>query len=450
MRASKYTSSKIASRLSACASLVRTIVDVGLPKLRYKTVKALIEHVSQSLPTADAGYCEPLILDYFKALAALLEFKAHAEHLSSDDWHELFDFCLDTARDLNRSTQSNGYDPGGRKVLLSHGSRSRYVNTPSTFGEQHPFSYTNSSQLAYPQLQSSNEDILRCVRHLAFVTNAPVVEKAESALDVLLDLLQSYPHSGKIQQSSYEAIYSILSRILNSDTALSLQIMGSLLPLVRTSWQRASQSLRETLLSILLRGQILFPPLLALDDNVDIRPNLIALRETLRDQYCARKAREHLLMEDVDFSDIVSSVGSEVPLSLSFAFLRFGASRGEEPWGVISTCASIYALLEGVATDEPSAEEAVSPRFSAKRQKRTRPFDELLHLMRSPQKGTRIYSLQVTAFLFQKVRFNLDILQTFLDSLLSVLLEDDVLVVSWTNFALARYVRSLAGLQTSY
>ncbi|KAL9126224.1 MAG: hypothetical protein Q9217_004696 [Psora testacea] len=437
-RASKYTSAKIASRLSACASLVRTIVDVGLSKLRYKTVKALVEHISQSLPTADAGYCEPLILDYFKSLATLLGFKAHVEHLSSDDWHELFKFCIETARDLNRPTQSVGYDTNGRSSQLNHKLRSRRYATPSTVGEQHhSFSSYESQQLAYPQLQGSNEDILLCIRHLISGANAPVVEKAEVTLEVLLDLLGTYPHSSKIQQSSYEAVYSIVSRTISSDTSLSLQIMRSLLPLIRTSWQRASQNLRETLLSILFRGEILFAPLLASNDGIDVKLGLVAFSEILKDQYCARKPREQLLIEDLDLSDTVPSGALRAPLSLHCASVRFGALKVEEPWATIYIGASICALLQRSATGNTKSEEVEDLPASPKRQKMISPLDELLYFMKSPQKATRMYSLQIAAFVFEKHDFDSNLLQNILESLLLALSDDDVHVVSWAIFALA-------------
>ena len=439
-RASKYTSSKIATRISAGAGLVRTIVEVGLSKLRSKTVKALIEHIIQSLPTADAGYCEPLVLDYFKALATLLGFKAHVEHLSSEDWRELIDFCIDTARDLNRTSLSSEDSVNDESIQGSLRSRSNRTNTPGILRDrQNTFSSHQPGQPLYPQLQGSNEDILLCIRHLTTAPNAPFLEKADVMLTVLLDLLASYQHSGKIQQSSYEVIGCILSRIISSDKSLALRTMTLIIPLIRASWQRASQGLREILLTILLRGEVLFSPSVASAEISDVTSSFAALLDTMKDQYCTRKPREQLILDDFDLSDTAPSPSSQVPQRLRCASQRFGMFKGEESWATVYVCASIYAVLDHRATASAKGEQMNDSRPHAKRQKRARPLEDLLLLMRGNQRATRMFSLQVAAFVFDRYHFDLDLLQNFLDAVLQHLSDDDGLITSWAIFALARY-----------
>ena len=406
-RATQYTTTKIAARLSACAGLVRTIVEVGLVKLRYKTVKAIVEHVSQTLPTADAGYCEPLQVDYFKALNTLLEYKPHTEHLSPDDWHEVSQFCVETARDLNRRTD-----------------------------QVHSFSSHDSQQLAYPQLQVSNEDIVLCLRHLLSATNAPIVLGAGPILNLVLDLLSTYPHPGKIQHSLYEILDSVLSCIVTSDTSLTLRTMERVLPLIKRAWDRATQPQREPMLSILIRGELLFGHLIRSDNRDETRESLSALLEEMKEHYCVKKPKDQLSMEGLDVSHFVPS-GSQAGLHLDAAPLRMCTTKGEESWYVIRVSAAIYLALEATAKMKLGLEEKDEYMIPSKRRKITRPMDDLLQYVKGRDTPTRVYALQVLAFSFTRHCLEDVYAPELTDLLISILSNDDNSVVPWAILVIA-------------
>lgn len=413
-RATKHTSSKIASRLSACASLIRTVVEVGLVKLRYKTVKALVEHISQTLPTADADYCEPLLVDYFKALSTLLGYRAHVEHLSPDDWHEISQFCVETAQDLNRLTSLRNGD-----VSSNHGSHS-----------------SGSQKSAYPQLQVSNEDILLCLRHLLSAANAPIIEKAESVLNLVLDLLSSYAHRNKIQHNLYEIIDSILARILTSNTSLSLRTMGSVIPLIGKTWERATQSQREPMLSILVRGELLLGHLTHSENGTEFLDDLGNLLAVMREQYCKVKPKDQLSMEHLEFSGLASS-GSQANLTLHAASLRICTHKGEEPWHVIHVSAAIYVALDTTATLRLEPDENDGFPNPSKRRKISRPMDNLLQDVKNTEPPIRVYALQVLAFSFSQKRLKKVDAQEITDLLMSIISGDDSSVVPWAILAVA-------------
>ena len=60
-QANRSSSIKAESRLASYASLVRTIVENQVRKIGSETVKAVVEHVCQSLPNADGSYCNPIV-----------------------------------------------------------------------------------------------------------------------------------------------------------------------------------------------------------------------------------------------------------------------------------------------------------------------------------------------------------------------------------------------------
>lgn len=410
-------------------------MEVGLVKLRYKTVKALVEHISQTLPTADAGYCEPLLVDYFKALSTLLGYRAHVEHLSPDDWHGVSQFCVETARDLNRPTALHSGDVSS--IPGSHSSRNRSLTKSNPMADQiHSFTSYDSQQLAYPQLQVSNGDILLCLRHLLSAANAPVLEESELVLNLVLDLLSSYAYLSKIQHSLYDIFDSILARIVTNDISLSLRTMGSVIPLIRKTWQRATQSQREPMLSILVRGELLMGHLIRTASRTETREDLSTLLEVMREQYCTRKPKDQLSMEDLDFSS-PSSSESQVCLALNAASLRMCTNKGEEPWYVIHVSAAIYVALETTATTKLEPEENDDFKISFKRRKITRPMDDLLQYVKSTHSPTRVYALQILAFFFSRHRLDNVVAQEVTDLLMSIISNDESLVVPWAILAVA-------------
>ncbi|KAJ6184784.1 PIK-related kinase FATC [Penicillium mononematosum] len=93
-RAQKSSKTPSASRLSTCASVLRMAVDLFLRNLRIKTVRAIVDHITETIPAPGEGLWEPLSLDYTKCLASLLRYRPHTEHLDEEDWENLISFCL--------------------------------------------------------------------------------------------------------------------------------------------------------------------------------------------------------------------------------------------------------------------------------------------------------------------------------------------------------------------
>lgn len=69
-------------------------VDLFLGNLRIKTVRAIVDHITETIPVPGEGLWEPLSLDYIKCLSSLLRHRPHTEHLDGEDWENLISFCL--------------------------------------------------------------------------------------------------------------------------------------------------------------------------------------------------------------------------------------------------------------------------------------------------------------------------------------------------------------------
>ncbi|PNH42528.1 hypothetical protein VD0004_g4798 [Verticillium dahliae] len=82
----KTTAASAATRLSKCAEALRLALNHGASKLKRKTVLAVIDHITQTLPGPDNNsheMVEPLLQNYIKAIVALLSHQANVEHLAT-------------------------------------------------------------------------------------------------------------------------------------------------------------------------------------------------------------------------------------------------------------------------------------------------------------------------------------------------------------------------------
>ena len=446
-RASKSVKTKVENRASACAALVRTVVEVGLRKLRYKTVRALVEHIIQTLPTADGGYCEPLIADYFRALTALLEYKAHPEHFLGEDWHELVDFCVQAACDLTRwsepndSALSNGgkFLNGSKSVRNGH-SRSA---TPSVVGDfGHKSSNNISQRTTDSQLKGSDDQIVLCLQHLVSVPNAPVSDRADVVLASMVEMLQSYQKASSTQQAAFECINSIMSRIIAIDIDLPLQTMKSVMPLLRRFWEpkEGAAAFNDTLLAFLSYGDVLLPRMITEDQTGDCITILQALVEVLRNDYCSRRHRAQLQLDDLVLLDPSLSISRNMPLSTKTIQIGLNGLRAESPWCLISRSAAILVALEtaAIARENPVDGDEIQ---EFKRQRLEHPMDDILHYIKGSLSPEKLYGLQVLLFIYDGLQLGEGTLQCHLDALLPCLSESDGSIVSWALLAINSYAR---------
>lgn len=441
-RASKTTKTKVESRLSACASLVRLLVDVALEKLRYKTVKALVEHITQTLPTADANYCVPLLKDYLKTLATLFDHKAHPEHFLDQEWQEAVDFCIDLTCDLNRTYEPDESSfPNG--VRSFHGSGPRRddlsrAGTPSTFGDHVRRSGKSASQgAAYPQLRNSDREVILCLRNLTSVPNAPIMDRAHKISTTLIDLLVSYQKTSTIQQPALETINSVMSFAITNDISLAMQTSNKVLSLFRQLWESKDATLKETLLVFLSYVEVLLPRIISAETTGDCKDTMNTIVEVLRNDYCSRRPREQLQFEDLSLRNPTSCVASQIPLGTKVHEVRNGSFKAEHPWCLISGSAAMMVALEKDtrAREKPIDKDDVHVR--AKRQRLTNLFDDLLYFVRGSLIPEKLYALQVFIFVFDSLRFDYITLQSYLNVLLPCLSDDDGLVASWAMLAMA-------------
>ncbi|KAL8949939.1 MAG: hypothetical protein Q9222_003988 [Ikaeria aurantiellina] len=441
--AAKSSSQKnpAASRLSACAAALRSIVEVGLPRLRLKTVKAVLDHVTQTLPTAAGGYYEPLKEQYFKVLRIILECPCHLEHFSSEEWHDLTDFIVQATKDLVPAQEYDGasqlHDDEPSPSLRRRSSRSATPSMRSTSS----FSRANgiTSRLRHNiQLKDAAEDVVVCLKHIARTSNGPVLEKAPILVDTLIMFIASSTHNDHVQQAAFETMNAVLSLVCTNDISLSLQILTELIPLIKRRWSTKSSFLNDQMMVPLLLGEPYLPQVVSRLDVSDDEPtDLLTLIDVMRDEYCRRHEEDQLQVDDLDLLDTLVGDPKQWPFSLKTFRLRFGAIKAESSWSLIHLTASVIKTLQSSWDSLSSRINYANGEPSVKRRRTEAPVESLFDRVRMSALNDKIYSLQVLCFVFDAFEFASSTLLNHIETILVLATEKNSSLCSWGMLALS-------------
>lgn len=437
-KSSKLTKSAAKSRLSLCAEIVRIAVETGVKKIRFKTVRAIVGHITQTLPGSDGYFCEPLVDDYFKTLKVVLGYPPHAEHFSKGEWCDLVDFCIETLHDLNftSSQRSSGFLDGNPTRDSWKGGLSRSATPGIDIDYRHKASHINSQENGTPQLRNSAEELVLCLYHLTSIPHAPILDKAPAALTNLLNLLESSSSTSNAQQAAFECINSIITAIRTDDISLTLQTLRNLLPIMQRLWNAKTSALKDQMLKLLLYGEVFFPSLISSGEAEDCKSNLKDLLEVFQQDYCKRPEREQLQLDDLLFPN--TRFAGLRPSSIKVFGLRSGAIKAEKPWFLLSIYASLIVALD---SDLKICEKMVSTdgfENRQKRQKLTNNLDDIFRSINSTDTTQKLFALQVLTFVFDKLTFGVDEMELNLEVLLPCLSDDNGFVASWAMLVLTR------------
>lgn len=426
------------SRLSACATVLRILVGVGLHKVRFKTIQAILDHITQALPASTGGYCEPLISEYFRAANTIFENSAHLEHLSHEAWHEFADFFIQAIKDLV-CTPSNGTsnplneDEGGS---FSRGRLSRSA-TPSarSASTAERLSSSLSRRPRGGHLKAPAESVILCLKHLASASNGPLLEKAHIIVDTVIEFLSSSKHSAPVQQAAFSTLNSILSRICTTDVSLTLRTVSGLIPIIRRLWSVKSNTFKEQMLVPLLLGEPYLPRIVA-QNSEDEMTEFLDLIDILREEYCRRNEREQVQIDDLDLTGSTPDLQKERPFSTRTFRLRLGLGRAESSWALIYISASIIATMSrhSLALDDHAKTTNVT--HATKRRKLENPIESVLQRLRFSALPDKLYATQIMTFLFDVVILDSSILLGYIETLLQCISDKNSSLCSWAMLAI--------------
>ncbi|KAK4204381.1 putative serine/threonine-protein kinase TEL1 [Triangularia verruculosa] len=322
------------ARLEKCAEALRMAVRHGASRIKRKTARAIIDHITQILQGPDDSYIAPLLKDYVKALCTFLQNSANVENLSAfsgESWDTCVDFCVEA---LSRYLEAGDRDSG-----------SRASPAPTLRASSVAISSQGSSQIG----SQIALDFLSCLNYLVAAPNAPVLRRASKISNVILQILQLRQMKiGELQKVAFSALNSIFVRTQTDDIALSKRLVMTLTPLLSHWWQPRAlsrdamlNSIRDEMLKTIYASHLYVESILRESADESFVQDLEELLDALWSDYSRREERARLQLDDITFTGM--ALPTDHPTTGVFS-LRPYNTAGEQNWALLENLAILEAI----------------------------------------------------------------------------------------------------------
>lgn len=429
-------SSKAASntRLSTCASVLRIAVDVFLRNLRTKSIRAIIDHVTETLPVPEQGLWEPLSVDYTKCLVTLLHHPRHVEHLSIGEWEKLMSFCLRSFGIPEDEDSQLSFRNGARSTLDGY----LGVSGQSTSSRASRISKPTSSLAIREKHTGGNSvvgEIIRCMQQLVASPSAPVQANAERILYALMEVVTSSQGAGDGHQAAFNSINTVVTKVLFDQSDLAREFLLDLVPVIRRLWNTKLTGFRDELLGTIMLCTIIFTDAARKNPSEALSQLIRGLVDTLYSEYTKRPEKEILQVDELVF----------YPKTLlhpdrTIIGPRLGNARSEHNWTLVWVISCLLKLQEDIIV-RLSTSQALHE-VSIKKQRLNSATGDILRESFSASGTRKICALQVTLFLL-KSHIDIDTEALLLERLIPGVLDDNGAVSSWAMVVISRFVISL-------
>ncbi|KAI0382871.1 hypothetical protein F5Y04DRAFT_44982 [Hypomontagnella monticulosa] len=427
--------STAASRLTKCAEALRLGVELGTGKLKRKTVLAVIDHITQTLPHSEDDLVPPLIQDYIKALAALLSHAANVELLATgggEGWFTCADFSIDI---LNLYLAANDKDSAPSRASPAPGtgqSMSLTLSTPRAMAASQRSGRVSRSQLP---------DLLQCLLYLASSPNAPLLERSKEMSSVVIQVLQVRSLGiSQLHQLAFALINKlfVISQTDDSDHASSLAM--DCLPLVSQWWQTKTASAHDALLNgvriemlkLLFNLHLQLEFLIKQGDKPSLLSDIENLAELFWGEYSRREERAQLQQDDLTYS---STPRGSANFQVQTFSLRPCNVDSEKHWAVVHILAILECLLwKGSQQSQTALPDDEQPR---KKQRTRIGFSRLRQKLRSVDHSIQFTALQIIPFFVSDLKVDIDEISELLSFLMGQITSKKSKVSTWAMIACA-------------
>ncbi|KXJ94255.1 phosphatidylinositol 3 [Microdochium bolleyi] len=432
------TAATSASRLSDCAEALRLALEYGAPKLKRKTLLAIVDHIVQTLPGPDGNYVVPLFADYIKSLATILACPTNVELLStfdSEGWFTSVDFVVQV---IEQDLQGSNIDSASARGSPAPGSGF----TASLV--------TSTSRSAIGAAKRSNtganltttQALAQCLLFLSQAPNAPVLERGQAMAYAAVQILQKRSFAlSQMQPFAFATINQILSCASTDDIELANTLAADVLPLV-ISWWRAKTAAKDALL-ISVRVEMLnalshlephLEYLVTRSPEAILLSQIDDLADVLWDEYSHRDADTLLQLDHLAFHQ-ASPVTNQDPFSLGWFGLRPFIVDIESRWALVQTLAMLESLSKRSAATSYIA--ALSEEQPRKKQRTFSGFSRLRHRLQGPDRLLQHVALQVMPFFVSRQTLSVDEVYDLLSLLVGLLGHKDIQLSSWAMISCA-------------
>ncbi|KAK1055360.1 Serine/threonine-protein kinase tel1 [Friedmanniomyces endolithicus] len=430
------TQSAADSRLSDAAVALRLAVELGVQSISLRTVRAVVDHVIETLPRPGGGLCVPLALDYVRCLKAAFTYQPHLEHQSRAEWERAVLFCVHTIQDAERSVGGSDARPGAERT-----SRLGVTNSSRASRSQLGDS-VHESQTGRTVAKQVSDESIACMSLLTAAPNAALANQADTILWTIVEFLKTHLTPGNSHQNAIATINHVLLWARTDDLALVKKAANQLIRLVRHFWPTTrSTSLKDEMLVTLLYLQPYMAYMMQREQVLSLRAELCALAVTLRNEYGKRKEGEQLQIDELRLVPHTTRESGDWSVKLAVMDLRPSGLRAEHNWALIRILAILDTLLRGCAdglsgAEQDDDEDDIQQR-PRKRQRLTDDYEDALSTTASGTITSRVGSLQVVTFIAQQKRYSAQYLSFIIDTVLPSCSDEDTNVAAWALLALA-------------
>ncbi|KAK6533509.1 Serine/threonine-protein kinase tel1 [Orbilia ellipsospora] len=421
----------VIGRFEYAAGTIRFAVEKCGTRLRYKTIKAIASHITQVLLGLDHDLYFTTIEAYVRALASLLSFPSHKEHLLKEDWIELVEFCL------------------------------QYLEIRLLREQQDPQRKSRHASAALDRNRgfgSIGTDMMNFLQSLLSTPQAYVVDgdHMPKLVDTVLAVLAITEHDIPFR-SIFSTLNSILDAVGANNLEYAVKIVRATAPILARIWSNVKlPALKDqVIIHLILSLSHIFALLKSPSENI-LRGNLKDILEAMDEEYMARLTeglegkskkvgRIGLRSEDLVFeSSIPSAAIRKNPLrTATFALCHGvsrdedGDSRNEQGWIIPQLMASIIYTLQQDLEDPQAMDIDNINGVSIKRLKLESHLDEVIRHLKSPNQAKRILSMQILCFYIDKWMPDLASAEKAFGHLLSQSSNDNTECASWAMLAIA-------------
>ncbi|KAF8249613.1 hypothetical protein K440DRAFT_203298 [Wilcoxina mikolae CBS 423.85] len=429
------------SRLQTCGAVLRAAVELGVEHLKVKTVRAVYNHIIDILPSGEK-LCEPLSVDYVKALRVLFQYAPHTEHLLSDEWAVLAEFCCTNVKsqlglpdekeeEEEPEVEAEDRSPHVRETVLLRESSS--TSRRSAAG--------GSQQQFTARLTHESEQLLLCLRNLLAAPNAPILAHIQMICDTLLGFLRSQRTYTRAHQHVFSSLNFVLNVVTTNNLALVNKVSVEIVPIINRLWDTKTPGLKDEMIISLIHCHPHIRARIRRTEGRVLRTSIENLFEDLCSEYIARSDREILQLDDVTFPSPTGRPDSEVPLSLRAIALRTNVqnARAEQMWMIPSLIAMVVEMLD--ASSDSGRRSRKKGETEGNRPKRQRMYDrfgELMRFVRSNNTPRKLLALQVITFLADLKGINEQEFPSIVQDLLEACSDDNPAITAWALTSIGR------------
>jgi ataxia telangiectasia mutated family protein len=392
--------------------------------LRAKSVRAVLDHITDTLVNREAPLFELLGVDYTKCLSTILHYPPHVEHLGVEEWEKAVNFCLSIIgvsddEESQQSTWSRHSSTLDDYLGVSGGRSTPSRMTPSLAFREKPKGPTGAF-----------EEALQCIKMLSGVPNAPIQDYAETMLRGLSRYVASSPVGGSGHQAAFASINTVVMRVIFDSSELVRETLLELVPVIRQHWATKLVGLKDELLATTIFVVSILTDAIRKTPSESLMLAVEGLTNTLQSEYIRRAEKEILQVDELIFSSKTPTESRRFHL-----WPRLESTRSEHNWTVIWAMARLLELSEELAERlSPSPIEGETPN---KKPRLASKVDDVFRDSTGSYGIRRVCALQLTPFLFQHYA-QVEPKISLLERLIPHILDDNPAISSWTMIAIAR------------